>query len=285
MAELGLGTAGLGNVFGDVDDETAAEVVAAAAGAGVRYFDTAPYYGFGLAEQRLGRALSRLPAGSFTVSTKVGRTLTDGGCFFDFSADAVRRGIEGSLERLGLDRVDLAYLHDPDDHEEQAATEAWPELCRLRDEGVVSAIGVGMNQWEMPARFVERLDVDVVLLAGRYTLLDRSGERLLDLCGERGVGVVLGGVFNSGLLIDPRPGAWFDYAPAPADLLARAQRMREAAASAGYDLAACALAFAGTHPAVTSVLAGATNAGQVQANLSAFRREVPPDLVHRLISC
>ncbi|MBE8522444.1 aldo/keto reductase [Amycolatopsis sp. H6(2020)] len=285
MAELGLGTAGLGNVFGEVDDEAAAEVVATAAGAGVRYFDTAPYYGFGLAERRLGQALARLPAGSFTVSTKVGRTLTDGGCVFDFSADAVRRGIEGSLDRLGLDRVDVVYLHDPDDHEEEAATRAWPELCRLRDEGVVSAIGVGMNQWEMPARFVERLDVDVVLLAGRYTLLDGSGGRLLDLCGEHRVDVVLGGVFNSGLLIDPRPGAWFDYAPAPADLLARAQRMQEAAASAGYDLAEAALAFAAAHPAVTSVLVGATSAAQVQANLDAFRREVPPDLLSRLISC
>ncbi|WP_086849272.1 aldo/keto reductase [Amycolatopsis kentuckyensis] len=285
MADLGLGTAGLGNVFGEVDDEAAAEVVAAAAGAGVRYFDTAPYYGFGLAERRLGRALARLPAGSFTVSTKVGRTLTDDGCVFDFSADAVRRGIEGSLDRLGLDRVDVAYLHDPDDHEEEAATRAWPELCRLRDEGVVSAIGVGMNQWEMPARFVERLGIDVVLLAGRYTLLDGSGKRLLDLCGERGVDVVLGGVFNSGLLIDPRPGAWFDYAPAPAELLARAQRMREAAASAGYDLAACALAFAAAHPAVSSVLVGATSAGQVQENFEAFRREVPHELLHHLISC
>ena len=285
MADLGLGTAGLGNVFGDVDDEAAAEVVAAAAGAGVRYFDTAPFYGFGSAERRLGRALARLPAGSFTVSTKVGRTLTDGGCFFDFSADAVRRGIEGSLERLGLDRVDLAYLHDPDDHEEQAASEAWPALCRLRDEGVVSAIGVGMNQWQMPARFVERLDVDVVLLAGRYTLLDRSGARLLDRCGERGVDVVLGGVFNSGLLIDPRPGAWFDYAPAAAELVARAQRMREVAASAGYDLTACALAFAAAHPAVTSVLVGVTSAAQLRENLDAFHREVPHDLLHHLISC
>ncbi|MEV5717597.1 aldo/keto reductase [Amycolatopsis mediterranei] len=284
MADLGLGTAGLGNVFEEIGDEAAAEVVAAAAGGGVRYFDTAPYYGFGLAERRLGRALARLPPGSFTVSTKVGRTLTGDGCVFGFSADAVRRGIEGSLDRLGLDRVDIAYLHDPDDHEERAATEAWPELCRLRDEGVVSAIGVGMNQWEMPARFVERLDVDVVLLAGRYTLLDRSGERLLDLCGERGVDVVLGGVFNSGLLVDPRPGAWFDYAPAPAELLARAQRMREIAGSAGYDLAACALAFAAAHPAVTSVLVGVTSVAQLRANLDAFRREVPSDLLLRLIS-
>ncbi|EOD63337.1 aldo/keto reductase [Amycolatopsis vancoresmycina] len=281
MADLGLGTAGLGNVFGEVGDEAAAEVVTAAAAAGVRYFDTAPYYGSGLAERRLGRAL---PPGPFAVSTKVGRTLAGGGCFFDFSADAVRRGIEGSLGRLGLDRVDLVYLHDPDDHEEEAATAAWPELCRLRDEGVVSAIGVGMNQWEMPARFVERLDVDVVLLAGRYTLLDRSGERLLDLCGERGVGVVLGGVFNSGLLIDPRPGAWFDYAPAAPEVLARARRMRDVAAEAGYDLAACALAFAAAHPAVTSVLAGVTSAAQLRANLAAFRREVPPDLLHRLVS-
>ncbi|WP_410592298.1 aldo/keto reductase [Amycolatopsis sp. lyj-23] len=284
MADLGLGTAGLGNVFGEVDDGAAAEVIAAAAGAGVRYFDTAPYYGSGLAERRLGRALAQRPAGSFAVSTKVGRTLVDGGCVFDFSAAAVRRGIEGSLDRLGLDRVDVVFLHDPDDHEGEAATRAWPELRRLRDEGVVSAIGVGMNQWEMPARFVERLDVDVVLLAGRYTLLDRSGERLLDLCGERGVDVVLGGVFNSGLLIDPRPGAWFDYAPAAADLLARAQRLRSIAASAGYDLATCALAFAAAHPAVTSVLVGVTSADQVRENLGAFHREVPRELLHRLTS-
>jgi D-threo-aldose 1-dehydrogenase len=286
LSRLGVGTSGLGNVFGAVDDDTATALVLAAAEAGVRYFDTAPYYGFGLAERRLGRALSRLAPDSYAVSTKVGRTLAGEGCFFDFSPAAVRRGIEDSLERLGVDHLDIAYLHDPDDHEEEAATRAWPELCRLRDEGVVSAIGVGMNQWQMPARLVERLDVDVVLLAGRYTLLDPSGgENLLDLCAARGVDVVLGGVFNSGLLVDPRPGAWFDYAPASASVLARAQRMRDVATDAGYELAAAALAFAAGHPAVASVLTGVTTPGQLHANIGSCQQEVPPELLDQLLSC
>lgn len=285
LSRLGVGTSGLGNVFGAVDDDTAAALVLAAAEAGVRYFDTAPYYGFGLAERRLGRALAQLAPGSYAVSTKVGRTLVGEGCFFDFSPAAVRRGIEDSLKRLEVDHLDIAYLHDPDDHEEEAVTRAWPELCRLRDEGVVSAIGVGMNQWQMPARFVERLDVDVILLAGRYTLLDRGGEYLLDLCAARGVDVVLGGVFNSGLLVAPRPGAWFDYAPASASVLARAQRMQDVATDAGCELAAAALNFAAGHPAVVSVLTGVTTPEQLHANIMSFQQDLPPELLNQLLSC
>ncbi len=285
MSRLGVGTSGLGNVFGQVDEEVAVRTVLAAAQAGVRYFDTAPYYGYGVAERRLGQALRGLPRDSYTVSTKVGRTLSEQDCSFDFSAGAVRKDIELSLERLGLDRLDIVYVHDPDEHEQDIYDHAWPELRRLREEGLVSAIGVGMNQWQMPARFVRRLDVDVVLLAGRYTLLDAAGSVLLDLCGKAGVDVVLGGVFNSGLLIDPRPGAWFDYAPASPLLLARAQRMREIAGESGIGLPAAALSFAVAHPAVTSVLVGVTGQNQLDENIRSFRRNVPPELLRQLTTC
>jgi len=301
VTRLGLGTAPLGGLFAPVAHEDALRTIDAAWQGGIRFFDTAPLYGHGLAEMRLGEALARHPRESYVVATKVGRLLepmtptsVESAHYkgtppvepmFDFSYDGVMRSVDESLARLKLDRVDILHIHDPDDHCEAALGGAHKALAKLRREGTIGAVGAGMNQWQMLQRFAEEADFDCFLLAGRYTLLDRSGEPLLDLCGERGVDVVLGGVFNSGLLIDPRPGAWFDYAPASADLLARAQRMREIAASAGYDLAACALAFAAAHPAVTSVLVGATSAGQVRANADAFRREVPPDLLPRLVSC
>lgn len=233
VTSLSLGGAALGNLFSPLSDGTARGAVDAAWDAGIRYFDTAPHYGLGLSERRMGAALRDRPRDAYTLSTKVGRILEpwEGGGDdlaqgfavpashrrrWDFSADGVRRSIEASLERLGLDRIDIAYLHDPDDHGEQALSQAYPALERLRAEGVVRAIGVGMNQTSLLARFLRESDVDAVLCAGRYSLLDQgAAEELLPEAAARGRSVVVGGVFNSGLLADPRPGATYDYAAAP----------------------------------------------------------------------
>jgi len=300
VSGLGFGAAVIGNLFTEVTDEQAHEAVTAAWQRGIRYFDTAPHYGLGLSERRLGEALSAFPRAEFTVSTKVGRRLepsTDGGDdlangfavpatrrrVWDFSADGVRRTLEASLERLGLDRVDVVYLHDPDDHADEAFREGYPALEKLRSEGVVGAIGAGMNQAGMLTRFVRETDVDVVLCAGRYTLLDQSAlTELLPAAVERGVSVVIGGAFNSGLLADPRPGATYNYAQAPGDLLDRALRMREVAERHGIGLRAAALAFCAAHPAVASVLVGARSAAEVEDAADQFATPVPPALWREL---
>jgi D-threo-aldose 1-dehydrogenase len=289
VSRLGFGAAPIGNLFSAVDDETARAAVDAAWDSGIRYFDTAPHYGLGLSERRLGAALRDRPRAEFVLSTKVGRILepvavghqlnapvtsTDDQGFdvpaaytrrWDFSADGITRSIEDSLERLGLDRIDIAYLHDPDDHVEQALTEAYPALEKLRGEGVLRAIGIGMNQSAVPTRFVTETDIDVVLLAGRYTLLDQSAANdLLPAAESRGVSIVLGGVFNSGLLADPRAAATYDYMPAPADLVERALAIESVCLAHGVPLRAAALRFGFTHPAVISALVGTRDAGQVR---------------------
>jgi D-threo-aldose 1-dehydrogenase len=298
VRRLGLGCAPLGNLYAPVTDDDAVATVAAALHGGITTFDTAPLYGHGLSEERLGLALRELGAdrAALTISTKVGRLLTPGvdtsSIFvdtapkkpvFDFSADGVRRSLSESLDRLGLDRVDVALLHDPDDHAEDALAGAFPALLRLRDEGAVDAIGAGMNQAALLERFVREVDLDCVLLAGRWTLLDQSGLGLLDLCRQRGVNVLVGGVFNSGLLADPdAAGATFDYAPAPAPLVARARAMREVCARHGVSLAAAALHFAASHPAVATVVVGARSPAEVTANIAAAASPVPVELWEEL---
>ena len=285
LSRLGFGGAPLGNLFTAVDDATARAAVDAAWECGIRYFDTAPHYGLGLSERRIGEALRDRPRAEFVLSTKVGRALDpvsvgveaiaakDDQGFdvpaayvrrWDFSADGVRRSIEESLGRLGLDHIDIAYLHDPDDHVEQALDEAYPALEKLREEGVLGAIGVGMNQSAVPTRFVTETDIDVVLLAGRYTLLDQSGaEDLLPAAQARGVAVILGGVFNSGLLADPRAAATYNYVPAPAELIKRALAIEEVCDGYDVPLRAAALQFGLTqHPAVVSALIGVRDAEQ-----------------------
>ena len=290
---LGLGTAGIAGLYTEVTDEEAAEAVSAAWERGIRYYDTAPHYGLGVSERRLGAALREHPREQYTLSTKVGRRLepsSDGGDdlaqgfavpathrrVWDFTADGIRRTLAASLERLGVDRVDIVYLHDPDDHAEQAFQEAYPALEKLRSEGVVGAIGAGMNQAEMLTRFVRETDVDVVLCAGRYTLLDQSAlTELLPAAVDRGVSVVIGGAFNSGLLADPKPGATYNYAAVPPELLDRALRMQEVAERHGISLRAAALAFCAAHPAVTSVLVGARSAAEVHDCADQFATPVP----------
>ncbi|WP_053659632.1 aldo/keto reductase [Streptomyces sp. MMG1121] len=300
VTPLGFGAAALGNLYTPLDDEQAHDAVRAAWQRGIRYFDTAPHYGLGLSERRLGAALREYDRARYTLSTKAGRLLepADGTGddlahgfavpaghrrVWDFSADGVRRSLEASLTRLGLDRVDLVYLHDPDDHAEQAFREGYPALEKLRAEGVVGAIGAGMNQTGMLTRFVRDTDVDVVLCAGRYTLLDQSAATdLLPAAAERGVSVVLGGVFNSGLLADPNPGSTYNYTRAPKELLERALRMKAVAERHGTTLRTAALAFCAAHPAVACVLAGPRSAAEVHDCADQFAAEVPAALWREL---
>ncbi|MFH8983113.1 aldo/keto reductase [Streptomyces varsoviensis] len=294
VTELSFGAAGIGNLYTPVSDADARAAVDAAWEAGLRYFDTAPHYGLGLSERRLGAALRDRPRAEYTVSTKVGRLLaadpgavgedTAGGFavpathrrVWDFSADGVLRSVEASLDRLGLDRVDILYLHDPDDHLPQALDQAYPAMERLRAEGVVGAIGAGMNHAAPLTRFLRDTDVDAVLLAGRYTLLDQSGlTELLPEAAARGKSVVAGGVFNSGLLADPRPGARYDYEAAPRPVLDRALAARTVAERHGIPLRAAALHFPFGHPAVASVLLGARSAGEVRDGAELLRRALP----------
>ncbi|MGP8304451.1 aldo/keto reductase [Streptomyces inhibens] len=299
VTALGFGAAAIAGLFTPVDENEAAATVEAAWDAGIRYFDTAPHYGLGLSEHRIGAVLRTKPRDAYTVSTKAGRLLvpTEGGGRegdfgddlahgfavpathrrrWDFSADGVCRSLEESLTRLGLDRVDLVLLHDPDDHEEQAFREAYPALEELRSQGVVGAIGAGMNQSRMLTRFLEDTDVDAVLCAGRYTLLEQTalGE-LLPAAAARGKSVIVGGVFNSGLLADPKPGATYDYTTAPASLVSRALRMRTVAEGHGVPLRAAALRFPFGHPAVASVLVGARSAAQVHDAAVQMDRAIP----------
>jgi D-threo-aldose 1-dehydrogenase len=298
LPSLGFGAAQLGNLFRETSDEDAAQTVGAAWTAGVRYYDTAPHYGLGLSEQRLGEGLAGHRREDFLVSTKVGRLLEpspdtadqlDNEGFavpaslrrvWDFSADGVRRSLDASLARLGLDRVDIVYLHDPDNHWTEACS-AIDALILLREQGVVDAIGVGMNQSAMPAEFVRRYDIDVVMLAGRYTLLDQSAvSDLLPLAADRGVRVIAAGVYNSGLLSDSHPalGATYDYQPAPEELVGRAQRLAAVCDAHGVDLPTAAIHFPLRHPAVASVVVGARTEVQVQVNVARFDTPVPEDL-------
>ncbi len=296
VTRLAFGGAAIGGLYTPVADDVAHAAVDAAWDAGIRYFDTAPHYGIGLAERRLGQALAGRPRAEYTLSTKVGRLLeavtSEAGDdlangfavpathhrVWDFSADGVRRSLAASLARLGTDRVDVVYLHDPDDHGEQAFRDAYPALEELRSEGVVGAIGAGMNQTAMLTRFIRDTDVDVVLCAGRYTLLDqRAATALLPAAERRGTSVVVGGAFNSGLLADPRPGATFNYSTAPADLLDRALRMKAVATRHGISLRAAALAFPLAHPAVAAVLVGTRSADESREGVRQYETEVPAD--------
>jgi D-threo-aldose 1-dehydrogenase len=275
-SRLGLGCAPLGGLYSAVSEEDARATLDRAWELGLRAFDTAPLYGSGLSEQRVGAALRERPRHQFTLSTKVGRLVRAGEPVFDFSYDGALRSLEESLERLGLDRVDVVLIHDPDDHYEEAVAGAYPAVERLRAEGVVGAIGVGMNQWEIPARFVRETDIDCVLLAGRYTLLDRSGEReLLPLCAERNVDVIAAGVFNSGVLAGD---THYDYAPAPPEVLERARRLAETCARHGVPLEAAALQFPLRHPAVTRVLVGCRSAAEVEEDVRLAGLELPSEL-------
>ncbi len=302
VAPLSFGAAAIGNLFTAVDDVVADEAVRTAADAGVDYFDTAPHYGLGLSERRLGAALADRTG--VVISTKVGRLLraapraspastpttpaadaegfavtADVERVWDFSRDGVLRSIESSLRRLGRDCIDVVYVHDPDEHYAEAMDGAFPALDDLRRQGVIASYGAGMNQSAMLTRFVRETDLDVVLVAGRYTVLDRSAaEDLLPACLERDVSVAAGGVFNSGITVsaDPRPDATYDYAPATLGVLDRARRIAAVCRAHGTTLPHAAVHFPLRHPAVRTVLLGMRSANEVRADL-ALLAEPPPE--------
>ncbi len=305
LGRLGFGAAGIGNLYRAMSDDVAAATMSAGWDAGIRYFDTAPHYGLGLSERRLGAFLITKPRAEFVISTKVGRILepasnpsgakdTQG---FDVRADSVRRwdpseagirsSIEDSLQRTGLDRIDIAYLHDPDVYDLDAGIRhALPALQKLRDEGLIKAIGVGSNSADALRECVLNADIDVIMLAGRYSLLEQpAAAQLLPLCLEREVQVANCGVYNSGLLaraVVPA-NAHYNYEPAPAEILARAQALAACCDEFGVELPAAALQFAGAHPAVCTVVVGASNAEQVTQTAERMAAKIPVELWSALV--
>ena len=298
VTRLVFGGAPIGGLFAPVSEAGARATLDAAWAAGIRAFDTAPHYGAGLSEQRLGGFLRGMPRAEFTVCTKVGRRLVpDGGAdgaegFYgapplarvrDYSRDGVLASLEDSLARLGLDRVDVALIHDPDDHATQALDEAYPALAELRTARVVGAVGVGMNEARLLEWFVRRADLDCVLVAGRYTLLDTSAARtLFPECLRRGVAVLAGGVFNSGVLASPQPGATYDYTAADPRIVARARRLAAICARHGLELAAAALRFSLAHPAVTAVVVGARSPAEITQDAGYLAGRLPDRLLGEL---
>jgi len=297
VTRLGLGTAPLGGLFMPVSEERFTATVERAWELGLRLFDTAPLYGKGTAETRLGAALAGRPRNEYVLSTKVGRLLrpdappdpeTLRGLWhdapalnpsFDFSEEGVLRSFSESLERLGLDRIDIALIHDPDDHDEQALAGAYPALERLRSEGVIGAVGVGANHVDVLCRFARETDVDCFLVAGRYTLLDHVAlQQLLPLCVDRGIAVIAGGVYNSGILANPRAGATFNYEPASHELVARALRLQGVCERHGVPLSAAAIQFPLAHPAVAAVVTGAASMAELEENVEYARFPVPAGL-------
>lgn len=294
-----LGCASLGGLFAPVSDGDARRTLDAAWLGGVRAFDTAPHYGVGLSEERLGRFLAELPTDDVTVSSKVGRILVetdddvegvDG--FFgtprrtrvrDDSREGVRRSVSDTLARLGRSRLDVALVHDPEGHEPQVLDEAYPALEELRSEGLVGAIGIGTKVADVATWFVERADLDCVMIAGSCSLLgDDAAEALFPECSRRGVSVIVAGVYKSGVLADPRPGAHVDYEAAPPDLLEKVTRIRTVCERHGVPLPAAALQFVLRHDVVSAVVVGAANAREAADNLEFFDVDVPDELFDEL---
>lgn len=304
VTPFAFGTAPIGNIFREIDEATAAAMVDHAWDAGVRFFDTAPMYGHGLAELRTGQALRWRPRDEFVLATKVGRRLrparraaidfapwVNAAPFemdFDYSYDGTMRAFEDSLQRLALERIDIAFIHDIDvftrgaEQPEvfaEAMDGAWRALERLRSEGAVKAIGVGVNEWEVCLAALEQRDFDCFLLAGRYTLLEQDAlDRFLPLCEDRGAAVVVGGGFNSGILATgAKPGAKYNYAPAPAAILEKVAKIEAVCAAHGVPLPAAALQFVVAHPAIPSFCAGTRTVEQLDQNLAWFAHPIPPD--------
>ncbi|TWF77591.1 D-threo-aldose 1-dehydrogenase [Pseudonocardia hierapolitana] len=306
LGKLGFGGANLGNLFTEMSDEQAHAVLQAAWDAGIRYFDTAPHYGLGLAERRLGAFLATKPRDEFVVSTKVGRRLEpspetsdesdeEGGFVvpadvrrvWDASAGCVRRSLDESLERLGLDRVDVLFLHDPDEYPDMEASVATavPALVALREEGLVRAVGIGSKSVAAHLAGVRAGDLDLLMVAGRYTLLEQpAAPELIPECRERGIGIAVAGAFNSGLLATstPGPGARYEYGDAPAEVVEKAQRLAMVCGKYGVELPAAALQFPLREPVVRSVVLGATEPAHIEQNVARIGEPIPEELWEQL---
>ena len=298
LTRLSLGTAPLAGLFKSVDISESDQLIHTALDNGMNYFDTAPLYGHGLAEERLGRILGKVSQ-PFVLQTKVGRVLNwvekaDSVPWFpdadphiqpvfDYSADGIKRSLEDSLKRLGVDHIDIALMHDAENHIEQAINIAYPVLADLKRQGIIKAVGIGINFCDVAIEIMKNVDLDIVLLAGRYTLLDQSAQnKLLPYALERKVDITIGGVFNSGVLADPKPGATFEYLPASDEIIKKAQDIRAFLSKQGIPLTAAELQFPLRHPAVTSVLTGSRNSKELLANMADFDLELPEDIWNQL---
>ena len=305
FTEIGFGTAPLGNLYRAIPDEAAHAILEAAWAGGIRYFDTAPLYGLGLSETRLNRFLRNKPRNEYVLSTKVGRLLhacdpseRDGlGKWFevparreeyDYSYDGVMRSVEFSLERLGVHRVDLLFAHDLDvfnhgswevleGHLTQLMEGGYKALTSLRDQGVIAGFGAGVNEWEPAEWLLDRGDFDIFLLAGRYTLLEQEAlTSFLPKCEERGVGVVIGGPYNSGILATgAKPGAWYNYDPAPQNILDRVARIEAVCKAHQVRLVDAAFQFPLRHKAVVSVIPGGQGVAEMKSNFDAVGADMP----------
>jgi D-threo-aldose 1-dehydrogenase len=291
LPALGFGCAPIGGLYESVSDAQATATLQSAWDAGLRFFDTAPLYGLGSAERRLGNFLRTKPRDDYLLSTKVGRLIRPGSpddsvaawvdnhdrvFEWDFSYDGVMRSVEESLERLEMDRIDVLLIHDPDDHHDDALQGAYKALDLLRFEGTIKAAGVGMNQVEMLTRFAREARFDCFLVAGRYTLLEQPAlAELFPACEEQGIAVIAGGVFNSGLLAG---GSTYNYAPAPVAMVERARQLEAVCSRHGVPIKAAALQFPFRHPIVASVLSGARTPDEIAENADLFALEVPDGL-------
>ncbi len=308
LTELGMGTAPLANLYRAISDDDAQAVLERAWEAGVRYYDTAPLYGLGLSETRLNRFLRDKPRDEYVLSSKVGRLLractpearTGIGKWFDvparqeiydYSYDGVMRSVEASLERLGVNRIDMLFAHDIDVPNQgnranvnakvdQLMAGGYHALERLRNEGTIAAFGAGVNEWEVCQQLTERGDYDIFLLAGRYTLLEQDAlNSFLPLAEARGIGIVIGGPYNSGILATgPRPGAYYNYDPAPQDIMERVGRIEAICKAHDVRLVDAAFQFPLRHPCTLSVIPGGQGLGEMESNIAAVQANIPDAL-------
>jgi len=298
LTRLSLGTAPLAGLFKSVDVSDSDQLIHTALDNGMNYFDTAPLYGHSLAEERLGRILKTVTK-PFVLETKVGRVLNwvekadpvpwfpDADPHmqpvFDYSADGIKRSLDESLKRLGVDHIDIALMHEAENYIPEAINTAYPVLADLKRQGIIKAVGIGINFCDAAVEIMKSVDLDIVLLAGRYTLLDQSAQnKLLPYALERKVDITIGGVFNSGVLADPKPGATFEYLPASNEIIKKAQDIGAFLKKLGIPLTAAALQFPLRHPAVTSVLTGSRNSKELLANMADFDLELPEDIWNQL---
>ena len=314
VTRMGMGGAPFGNLFTALEEQAALDTLEAAYTAGIRYFDTAPLYGYGLSETRYGAGLSQYDRDDLVISTKVGYSLVPRASdapadtfflntppletVFDYSRDAILRSIEGSLQRLQTDRIDILLIHDPDEgasiqpgadpysasHFSEVMEQAYPALDELRAQKVVQAIGLGMNQWQMLCDFAVEGDFDCFLLAGRYTLLEQESlGKLLPLCEEKNIRIIIGGPYNSGILATGAvEGAYYNYAPAPRELLEHTRQIEGVCARHNVSLQSAALQFPLGHPAVATVIPGARSPAEIKSNVAFFKQEIPADFWEEL---
>ena len=298
ISRFGLGTAAFGGLYKSVSFQDCRETTEMALKLGATFIDTAPHYGKGVSEKRLGEILKGKDRRKIQLSSKVGRILVETEYevdnffkdadvtktrIYDYSASGVERSIKDSLERLQMDYLDIVFIHDPEGNEEVAISEGARALSNLRDKGIIKAYGVGMNTCETPTRFIRETDVDLVLIAGRYSLLDQTAaNELFPVAQARGVDVIVAGVFNSGLLANPELGATYDYMPAPDRLISQTTAIKETATRFGISLHAAATQFPLRHPAVKAILVGCRSQQEVKSNLSAFNERIPDEFWQEL---